>query len=657
MTPLERVLGALRAKGSEPAKAGAGWVARCPAHEDHSPSLSVSEGEGGKVLLNCFSGCTWEAVAAALGMGPGDLFPEKREPHTPETPKAPPTLAGFAKARRLLETYLKDTWGVEEVTHKGRPALRYPTPQGVRRVKYLDGKRPKYTWERTGGHAHLYGLTEARELGGEVLYLVNGEPSVWACHLERVPAACLLGESARLTKEMVEELGASGFKRLRVVYDRDAAGRKGAHAAAAALRDAHLDALALELPSYLGDKADADDLHRWAPDDLRAALERLPELDPPGPIFSMRPLSEVDPEVVSWLWEPYIPAGKITLLQSDPGEGKTFAALDLCARLTREGRPCIFASLEDGVGDTLRPRAELQGADLSMLYAFEGRRGEDGDTLPVTLADIEPLAAAVEAHTPALLVLDPISAWLGSQADMFRANEVRGRLAPLVRLAQARGCAVLILQHLTKAPTLKALHRGQGSMDFVAAARSVLLLGKTPEGQRGMVHIKSSLGSLGPALGYTIGREGFQWTGELEIEAGDLLGGDASPEERSNLEEAADWLRHTLEEEGGECLAGRLLQDADRAGIQKHTLRRARSKLGITNRKVGFGRDGGWVWSLPPNGDNPDTKGLVDTNGVTLGEIKAPKGLEGGHSTKGDKETVYATFVTLGTDKGTEGVL
>jgi putative DNA primase/helicase len=126
-------------------------------------------------------------------------------------------------------------------------------------------------------------MPAARSHGGKKLYFVNGEPSAWACDQEGVPAVCLCGESVTPNAAMIEDLKGSGFERFKVLYDRDAAGRAGARKTVKALRDAGLEAVALELPADLGEKADADDLHRRAGSGLRAALEGLPELGEPEP--------------------------------------------------------------------------------------------------------------------------------------------------------------------------------------------------------------------------------------------------------------------------------------------------------------------------------------------------------------------------------------
>jgi len=659
MTPtLERFLQAVEGRtGRKRERTGSGFKLMCPVHDGHTPALSVGANPDGAPLIHCHRGCDSGDILKAVGMTWADFH--EGEPRSPQaarcTPsgatKAPPparsitpqTFAAFCEARHLDPARLASRWQVRETTFEGRPALRYPTSKKIDRIKFLDGTKPKYSWAAKGGKAHCYGTGAAKKHGGPVLFILNGEPSVWAADQEAVPCVCPCGEGVTFTPAMIEDLKGSGFERFKVVFDSDAAGRAGARKTVKALRDAGLDAQAFELPADLGDKADADDLHRRVGSGLRAALEGLPELgdpQPAGPV--LRPFSEIEPEAVSWLWEPFVPQGKLVLFQGDPSAGKTWAALALCARLTRQGHKAIYATLEDGLGDTLRPRAEKVGVDLSRLVALVGRREEDGSERPMTLSDWPDIEKAVLEVKPAVLVLDPISAWLQG-ADMNKANEVRGKLTPVVRLAERHGVTVLILQHLTKARTDRAIYRGSGSIDFVAACRSALLFGEAQGGQRAMVQIKNSLGPIGKSIGYTIGEEGFQWTGETDLTAADLLEGEAGPEEKGEREDAAEWL--TVELAKGPQEAGDLQQRFEREQRgNRRTLRRALVSIGGTREREGFGPGGRVVWTLPTIGDTPPTIGDGTQNLVPYDETTAPKGLQGGHSTIGDKESVPVPY-------------
>src|SRR5262249_10944525 len=143
------------------------------------------------------------------------------------------------------------------------------------------------------------------------------------------------------------------------------------------------------------------------------------------------------------------------------------------------GQPVLYLSAEDGLADTLRPRLDAAGADCTKIHALTGWRVQDGETITtgsITLADLPVIQAAVAEYHPALVIIDPLQAYLGAKTDMYRANEVRPLLAELVLLAEQYACAIVCVRHLSKHPQSRALYRGLGSIDFTAAARSVLLV-------------------------------------------------------------------------------------------------------------------------------------------------------------------------------------
>ena len=193
-------------------------------------------------------------------------------------------------------------------------------------------------------------------------------------------------------------------------------------------------------------------------------------------------MSDIQAEKVRWLWQPYLPRGKITMIQGDPGDGKTTFVLALTALLTR-GLPMpggeaaappmnvIYQTAEDGLADTIRPRLDALGAECSrVLVIDEGER-------ELTLDDHR-LAQAIRQTGAGLAVLDPIQAYLGNNVDMHRANEVRPIFKRLGQLAEQTGCAIVLVGHMNKMQGAKSAYRGLGSIDFRAAARSVLLVGR-----------------------------------------------------------------------------------------------------------------------------------------------------------------------------------
>ncbi|HEV3459969.1 MAG TPA: AAA family ATPase [Thermoanaerobaculia bacterium] len=261
-------------------------------------------------------------------------------------------------------------------------------------------------------------------------------------------------------------------------------------------------------------------------------------------------------------------------------------------------RTLIFTA-EDGLGDTLRPRLDLLGADLAAVLLHDQ---------PLDLAqgdDFAEVEQAMAEHRPRLVILDPIVAYLGAKTDFYRANEVRSILAPLARLAERQGCAVLAVRHLNKSRGNRSIYAGQGSIDFTAAARSVLLAGCGGDdaAARALVHIKCNLAALGATLAYTIDEEGFRWAGESPLRASDLLAPEATVDEASTLDEARAFLRSLLA--AGSLATAEIYAAATQAGISEPTLRRAKQREGIVARRHGYGPGGTWRWSFAATPPDP----------------------------------------------------
>lgn len=374
------------------------------------------------------------------------------------------------------------------------------------------------------------------------------------------------------------------------------------------------------------------------PEDLQALLDeiedKVPDQKPSsGKEIKLVCMSNVEPEEVTWLWEPYIPIGKITLLEGDPGCGKTWLALAL-ASIVSNGAPfpdadrgrCIYRrdpgkvlylSAEDDPADTLRPRLDALGADPSNIYAITGIQDEGRDGV-FSFTDLALLDGLMESLNPALVVVDPIQAYLGASVDMHRANETRPVLARLAIFAERHRCAVLCVRHLSKANTSKHIYRGMGSIDFTAAARSVLLAGSDPHDhqKRAIIHLKSSLAPAGPAQGYEM-RDGFYWTGISDLTAAVILGSESITDKKSRPELAAEWLQEVLE--SGPLEKREVEQLAEEEGIRPKTLRLAAKKLGIKWYKKPGEKNGPYIWELP----GINYQNGVDQDGQT---VELPQG-------------------------------
>lgn len=309
-------------------------------------------------------------------------------------------------------------------------------------------------------------------------------------------------------------------------------------------------------------------------------------------------MSDVRTEEVKWLWYPYIPQGKVTIIQGDPGEGKTTFVLALVALLT-QGRPMpesemaqppmsvIYQTAEDGLADTIKPRLEATGAECARVLVIDESQKE------LTLCDAR-LEEAVRMTGARLVILDPMQAYLGGGVDMHRANEVRPIFKSLSQMAERTGCAVVLIGHMNKMQGAKSSYRGLGSIDFRAAARSVLLVGRMKDNPtvRIVAHDKSSLAPEGRSIAFELSPEtGFHWQGYCDTTVDELLDGGGSGQTKTALMERE--LKIFLADEA--VSAEKVMARAKALGVSKRTLDIAKENLNIRSEKSGHH----WFWRLP----------------------------------------------------------
>ena len=295
-------------------------------------------------------------------------------------------------------------------------------------------------------------------------------------------------------------------------------------------------------------------------------------------------MSDVELTPVEWLWKPYLPFGKLSVLQGNPGEGKTYFAMHLAAACTNgkllpnmermEPFNVIYQTAEDGLGDTVKPRLIEAGADLDRVLVI------DDSDVQLTLSD-ERIEKAIVENNARLVIIDPIQAYLGADVDMNRANEVRPIFMRLGQVAQRTGCAILLIGHLNKAAGMQSLQRGLGSIDIAAAVRSVMFIGKLKHDptMRILTHEKSSLAPPGVSLAFSLGDEGgFRWFGEYDITADEMLSG-IEPQRETKTQQAKD-LICTLLAGGKQVLSEDIDKAALERGIPGRTVRDAKRELG-----------------------------------------------------------------------------
>ncbi|GFI60892.1 DNA repair protein RadA [Clostridiales bacterium] len=311
-------------------------------------------------------------------------------------------------------------------------------------------------------------------------------------------------------------------------------------------------------------------------------------------------------EKVNWLWWPYIPKGKLTIVQGDPGGGKTYSMLKVVAELSRGGKlpgdiekrepiRILYQTAEDGYKDTINYRLQQMGADLSNIYML------DESEMPLSFTD-ERIKNFLKEYKPGLMVFDPIQAYLGAGIDMHRANEVRPVMSHAINLAEAYKCALAVITHMSKMTQAAALYRNLGSIDITAAARSVLVVGKDPEDpeRKIIAQVKSSTAKHGTSIAFRInGTTGVEWDGYSDLEADDILNSrrERKKKEAVSLEEAKSFLIETLGDKEYEKLEV-IKAKAEEAGIARQTLYNAKKELNIQSHNIGFGKGKMSWWTI-----------------------------------------------------------
>ena len=330
-------------------------------------------------------------------------------------------------------------------------------------------------------------------------------------------------------------------------------------------------------------------------------------------------LSGVEPEEVSWLWPSWLAHGKLALVDGDPGLGKSAMTLDLAARVSAgkmfpDGAPCepagvVLLSAEDGLADTIRPRLDAAGADTSEILALATVPDENGHdrylSIPDDLVLIEKGIRLVGAR---LVIVDPLMAFLSSDTNSHRDQDVRRALAPLAGLAERTGAAVLVVRHLNKAAANNPLYRGGGSIGIIGAARMAFVVGKDPqdENRRVLASTKNNLASPPQSLMFTLteaesGSVKVNWLGQSEVSAKEILTTPQDQEHTDAQSEAVEFLKDVLAD--APVPAKQVIKEAKDAGIAEKTLRRANKLLNVisyrentTGEKRGSGR---WMWKVP----------------------------------------------------------
>ena len=308
--------------------------------------------------------------------------------------------------------------------------------------------------------------------------------------------------------------------------------------------------------------------------------------------------SDITEKAVEWLWYPFIPYGKITLLQGDPGDGKSTFMLHVAASITTGSQlpdgsqskgiqNVIYQCSEDSSSDTIKPRLMQAGADCDRVaYINEDKR-------PLTIGDPR-IEEAVIRTGARLLIIDPIQAYMPHDCDMTNASSMRALMKNLAALADRHKCAVVLIGHMTKANGGKNLYRSFGSIDITAIARSVLMIKRDDDNPeiRYMFPVKSSLAYEGCAVRFMFTKEfGLQMLGACSIESKD--DSHEQIEGKGKSAKAERILKELLS--CGDMPSKSVISVFKDKGISERTVRSAAKSIGVKATR----KDNAWHWSMP----------------------------------------------------------
>jgi hypothetical protein len=334
----------------------------------------------------------------------------------------------------------------------------------------------------------------------------------------------------------------------------------------------------------------------------------------------VRTLADVTAQPVTWLWKPWIPLGAITLLDGDPGLGKSTISMDLAARVSRgwamppDGGPScdpagvLLLGAEDNLAYTIRPRLDGAGADVSRIHALEAIQTAEGERPPVLPWDLSLVEDMIADRAIRLVVVDPFMAFLDGDLDAHRDQDVRRCMHRLKLLAEKSNASILIVRHLNKLIGGPAIYRGGGSIGITGAVRSALVVGKNPNDQQQCVlaPVKCNLAAKPKSLLYVVETVGdvsrIGWLGETDLQADDVLAHSAGRKRKTTAEQCADAVRDFLTDgpRESEGMNSWLTQH----GYSTWAIRAGRRLAGVKVQLVGYGAEGKWMAELPES--DPD---------------------------------------------------
>lgn len=621
-------------------QSGEGWMASCPAHNDNTPSLSISAGKNGTPLVYCHSGCTQgEVIKKLKAQGLWNMADNAiSQESTTITP-----VGGIQKGEGMNMQIIVSEELEEAVAHLTAQWIQdgyqlakiYDYSDNFKRIRLdhpepLNGKPRKIIrpislngsgkWElKEPNHppagAPLYGRKGVVDNPNAMVVVVEGEKCVDA--LDSLGYVAVTSGSNTSAKKADWRL-----LKGRIVAmwpDNDSGGEK--YAKAVCDRLSALGCTVYMVGHKSLDLPEGGDVVDWFQANPNAKMEKLPLLPVSGPLRTseaiMQCIEDIKSEQIDWAWHKRIARGKITVIAGDPNLGKSLITVDLASRVSNgdkmpdgtAGIQCdvIIISAEDGTADTIRPRLEAAGADLSRIHIIDGIKETDKSTGEVIersflLSDISELEEVIKSNPEiGIIFIDPISAFVGN-IDSHKNSDVRSLLAPLASLAERYKVAVVAVSHLNKSDT-KAVYKVSGSLAFVAAARAAFMVmkDKNDATRRLFIPLKNNLAPDTEGMAYRI--EGVDdvakivWEPDpIAIDVDEALNPVSNKKPSALTAEAADWLKELLKD--GPVPAKKALALGADNGFSKATLYRARKSIGAVTSHEGFGEGSKHSWKL-----------------------------------------------------------
>ena len=581
---------------------------KCPFHDDSTSSWSGNIESGAWHCFACQAKGSGKEFAARFGQT------ITADPVPPPKPRA-------SESNRAQEVWeRKDPESTYDYTDSSGEKLLYQ----IGRFVGQDGKKFFLPRVPLREGAWRYALEDATRVlyrlpeihAARQVFYCEGEKCVEALRkIGKVATTHAGGVNGTLSPAMLAPLRG---KHVVILPDNDEPGKQLGERLQKMLDKIAAIVSIIDLPG-LGPKGDIAD---WltaghTAHDLLAQVADAPIVGGLNPFIpSLQRFSTITKKDIHWLWYPYIPLGRVTMLEGNPGVGKSWFCAAMAGAVSLGKMPflinggrslitpagSIYMNLEDDPEDTTKVRLDAVEANQERIATLSGKQGADGKVLPITIADLDIFARSIEDMKAKLLMIDPIQAYLPSGKEMNKAEHIRPLMQELQRLAKEYECAVVLVRHLAKGNGKdNVLYRGMGSIDFTAAARSVLQFVDTiPDGEKaqegvtrvGVIQVKNNLAPKGPVLEFEKRLNAFSWVRIVEMADPSSLA-HLSPANSQEVKDAQLLIHHILKD--GPCSAKAIREQAKDAGVPAAALNMAKAMLRI---EVDF-HNNDWAWVLP----------------------------------------------------------